>query len=72
MRHIREAWKAIVGFVGGFAGPVIVAATDSLRELDWSQVDAATFRTALVTGALTGVAVWAKANAPKPGRHEAP
>jgi hypothetical protein len=73
MKHIRTAWKAVVGFVGGFAGPVIVAATDSLRELDWSNVDVATIRAALLTGLVTGAGVWAKTNAPQdqPGRHEA-
>lgn len=64
MTWIRSVWKAIVGFVGGFAAPIIAAATDNLSAIDWTAVDAATIRTALVTGVVTGVGVWAKANLP--------
>lgn len=72
MSKVRAAWKAVVGFVGGFAGPIIAGATDNLQGLDWANVTPATVRTAILTGAATGLAVWAKANVPeRQGRHEA-
>lgn len=72
LSRIRAVWKAVIGFVGGFAGPIIAGATDNLQDLDWANVTPATVRTAALTGALTGLAVWAKANVPAPqGRHEA-
>jgi hypothetical protein len=73
VRRVREAWKAIIGFTGGFLGPVVSAATENLQALDWANVTPETLRTALVTGTVTGLGVWAKANLPaqQRGRHAA-